>query len=71
MSLTMTSNFSMKLDMNCVPLTLTIPKYLNMWLKSVSAIAKAKGSFCSGMRLRDFENQSVMTFITVFPWEID
>lgn len=59
--------------MNCEPQSLTIssskPKYQNTRLNMSSAVSKVVSILDSGIKQRDLENKSIITRITVFPWE--
>lgn len=46
-----------------------IPKCLNMWLKKSLAFVKAVGKPGRGMRWSDFENQSTVTRMVMWPWD--
>lgn len=46
-----------------------VPKYLNTWLKIVSAVVKPDGRYLRGMNLKDIEKQSRITMIMGLPWE--
>lgn len=76
--LTVTHSFSMKLaqtlEVNWGPLSLTmsswIPKYWNMWSNNNSSIWNAVGMSWSG-RWMNLENRSMITRITVCPWQVN